>query len=168
MPVKPVKTELTDSIYERYEPQPLLFENVQPHPANISESAAMSAIQPPPITYKPHLSQEIVEKGILSDVQLEAVSYAGQSHSQTLPNGNTRGFFLGDGTGVGKGRTITGVILDNYTQGRKKAVWLSENKGLVPDAKRDVAALFGSSDFVTEFTSGTKADQCLCTGDGLR
>lgn len=101
--VKPrVKKELTDSIFEQYEPQPLLLQNVQPHPANISESAAMSAIQPPPITYKPNLSQEIIDKGILSDVQLEAVSYAGQSHSQTLPDGNTRGFFLGDGTGVAK------------------------------------------------------------------
>jgi len=43
-PPKPVKTELTDSIFEQYEPQPLLLSNVQPHPANISESAAMSAI----------------------------------------------------------------------------------------------------------------------------
>lgn len=104
---------------------------------------------------------------ILSDVQLEAVSYAGQSHSQTLPNGATRGFFLGDGTGVGKGRTITGVILDNYTQGRKKAVWLSENRGLVPDAKRDVAALFGNSDLVTEFEGGKKADKSLSNDEAI-
>ena len=166
-PEKPVKTELTDSIFEQYEPQPLLLENVQPHPANISESAAMNAIQPPPVTYKPKLNQEIIDKGILSDVQLEAVSYAGQSHSQTLPDGNSRGFFLGDGTGVGKGRTITGIILDNYNQGRKKAVWLSENRGLVPDAKRDVKALFGSSDSVVEFQGGKKADASLSMDEGI-
>ena len=165
--VKPVKTELTDSIFESYEPQPLLLENVQPHPANISESAAMSAIQPPPVTYKPNLNQEIIDNGILSDVQLEAVTYAGQSHSQTLPCGNTRGFFLGDGTGVGKGRTITGIILDNYRQGRKKALWLSENTGLVPDAKRDVRALFGTSDLVTEFKGGKKADASLCSDEAI-
>lgn len=164
---KPVKTELTDSIFEQYEPQPLLLDNVQPHPANISESAAMSAIQPPPVTYKPKISQNIIDKGILSDVQLEAVSYAGQSHSQTLPDGNTRGFFLGDGTGVGKGRTITGVILDNYMQGRKKAVWLSENRGLVPDAKRDVKALFGDSDLVVEFQGGKKADASLSNDEAI-
>jgi len=166
-PPKPVKKELTDSIFENYEPQRLLLENVQPHPANISESAAMSAIQPPTVTYKPNLSQDIIDNGILSDVQLEAVTYAGQSHSQILPNGNTRGFFLGDGTGVGKGRTITGVILDNYTQGRKKAVWLSENKGLVPDAKRDVKALFGNSDLVKEFEGGKKADKSLGNDEAI-
>jgi Type III restriction enzyme, res subunit./Methyltransferase small domain. len=166
-PPKPVKTELTDSIFENYEPQPLLLQNAQPHPANISESAAMSAIQPPTVTYKPNLSQDIIDKGILSDVQLEAVTYAGQSHSQTLPDGNTRGFFLGDGTGVGKGRTITGVILDNFNQGSKKAVWLSENRGLVPDAKRDVAALFGNSDLVTEFEGGKKADKSLSSDEAI-
>ena len=164
---RPVKTELSDSIFERYEPQPLLLENVQPHPANISESAAMSAIEPPPVTYKPSISQDIIKNGVLSDVQLEAVTYAGQSHSQTLPSGYTRGFFLGDGTGVGKGRTITGVILDNYMQGRKKAVWLSENRGLVPDAKRDVKALFGSSDSVVEFQGGKKADASLSADEGI-
>jgi hypothetical protein len=137
------------------------------HPANINESAAMGAIQPLPVTYKPNLSQDIINKGILSDVQLEAVTYAGQSHSQTLPNCNTRGFFLGDGTGVGKGRTITGVILDNFNQGSKKAVWLSGNKGLVPDAKRDVAALFGNSDLVTEFEGGKKADKSLSNDEAI-
>ena len=166
-PPKPTKTELTDSIFENYEPQPLLLENVQPHPANISESAAMSAIQPPSVTYRPNLSQDIIDNGVLSDVQLEAVTYAGQSHSQILPNGNARGFFLGDGTGVGKGRTITGVILDNYRQGRKKAVWLSENTGLVPDAKRDVTALFGNSDLVTEFKGGKNADKSLGNDESI-
>jgi len=166
-PPKPVKTELTDSIFEQYEPQPLLLHNVQPHPANISESAAMSAIQPPPVTYKPQLSQDLIDKGVLSDVQLEAVTYAGQSHNQTLPNGNARGFFLGDGTGVGKGRTITGIILDNYVQGRHKAVWLSENTGLIPDTKRDVTALFGNSDLVQEFRGGKSADKSLSISDGV-
>ena len=164
---KPVKRELTDSIFEQYEPQPLLFENVQPHPANISESAAMSAIQPPPATYKPHISQELIDRGILSDVQLEAIIYAGKSHRQTLPDGNTRGFFLGDGTGVGKGRIIAGIILDNYAQGRKKAVWLSENIGLIPDTKRDIKALFGSSDLVKEFVGGKKADVSLKMNQGI-
>ena len=166
-PPKPIKTELTDSIFEQYEPQPLLLDNVQPHPANISESAAMSAIQLPPVTYKPNIPQKIIDSGILSDVQLEAVTYAGQSHRQTLPNGNARGFFLGDGTGVGKGRTITGVILDNYMQGSKKAVWLSENRGLVPDAKRDAKALFGNSDLVKEFEGGKKADKSLSNNEGI-
>lgn len=164
---KRVVKELTDSIFEAYVPQKLSVDNAQPHPANISESAAMSAIEAPKITYKPNIQQSIIEKGVLSDVQLEAVTYAGQSHSQTLPNGETRGFFLGDGTGVGKGRTITGIILDNFNSGRKKAVWISENKGLVPDAKRDVKALFGNSDSVMEFEGGKKAESVLQKNEGI-
>ena len=30
---------------------------------------------------------------------------------------------LGDGAGVGKGRTIAGIIYQNYLEGRKKALW---------------------------------------------
>lgn len=164
---RPKRTELTDSIFEQYQTQPLKVKNAQPHPAKVSESAAMSAIEPPPITYKPNLPKDIVEKGVVSDVQLEAISYAGQSHSQTLPNGTTRGFFLGDGTGIGKGRTIAGMMLDNYNQGRKKAVWVTLNSSLVNDAKRDVKALFGSSDLVTQFVGGNKADSVLNTDEAI-
>ena len=33
-------------------------------------------------------------------------------------------FAIGDGAGVGKGRTVAGIIYQNYLEGRKKAVWL--------------------------------------------
>lgn len=33
--------------------------------------------------------------------------------------------FLGDGAGVGKGRTVAGIIYQNYLEGRKKALWLA-------------------------------------------
>lgn len=161
------KKELTDSIFEQYQTQPLAVKNAKPHPAKVSESAAMSAIEPPVITYKPNIPQDIIDNGVVSDVQLEAISYAGQSHSQTLPNGTTRGFFLGDGTGIGKGRTIAGMMLDNYNQGRKKAVWVTLNASLVNDAKRDVKALFGDSDLVTQFVGGNKADSILNTDEAI-
>lgn len=164
---RPKRTELTDSIFEQYQTQPLQLKNAKPHPAKVSESSAMSAIDPPPVTYKPHISQGIVENGVVSDVQLEAISYAGQSHSQVLPNGTTRGFFLGDGTGIGKGRTIAGMMLDNYNQGRKKAVWVTLNPSLVNDAKRDVKALFGNSDLVMQFEGGGKADKIFDKGEGI-
>ena len=161
------RTELTDSIFEQYQTQPLKVKNAKPHPAKVSESAAMSAIEPPVITYKPNIPQSVIDNGVVSAVQLEAISYAGQSHSQTLPNGNTRGFFLGDGTGIGKGRTIAGIMLDNFNQGRKKALWVTINSSLVIDAKRDVKALFGDSDLVTEFKGGAKADKILSRNDGI-
>ena len=36
--------------------------------------------------------------------------YASQQHEQFLPDGNRAGFLVGDGAGVGKGRTIAGII----------------------------------------------------------
>ncbi len=161
------KKELTDSIFEQYQTQPLKIKGVQPHPARISESAAMSAIQPPKVTYKPSIPDDIIKNGILSDVQLEAITYAGQSHNQILPNKSARGFFVGDGTGVGKGRTLTGVILDNYMQGRKKAVWVTLNASLFRDMKRDVKALFGNSDLVHEFKGGKATEKSLNFSEGI-
>jgi predicted RNA methylase len=49
--------------------------------------------------------------------------------------------FVNHNTGVGKGREVAGVILDNWQQGRTKAVWVSEKKKLMNDAQRDWAGL---------------------------
>lgn len=159
--------KLTDSVYEEYIPHKLLLKGAKAHPAKISESVAMSAIEPPAVTYKPDLPQDIIDRGVLSNVQLEAITYAGQSHAQSLPNGETRGFFLGDGTGVGKGRTITGIILDNFRHGRKKALWLSLNGSLANDAKRDVSALFGDSSSVLQYEGGKKSEKSLGKDEGI-
>jgi hypothetical protein len=45
---------------------------------------------------------------------------------------------VGDGAGVGKGRTIAGLILENWHRGRKKAMWFSASNDLYEDAKRDL------------------------------
>lgn len=47
-------------------------------------------------------------------------------------------FILGDGAGVGKGRTIAGIIYENFLQDRKKAIWVSISNDLSIDAKRDL------------------------------
>ena len=52
-----------------------------------------------------------------------------------------RGWFLGDGTGAGKGRQVAGVILDNWLKGRRRALWVSKSDKLIEDAQRDWAAL---------------------------
>src|SRR5437773_4995607 len=113
----------------------------RPHPAVIVESASMAAVTPPDITYKPHLAPEIVSEGLLSDIQLERVIYAGQRHEQRLPDGSRAGFFVGDGTGVGKGRVLAGIIADNWNQNRQRAIWLSVNNDLLESARRDLTDL---------------------------
>ena len=55
-----------------------------------------------------------------------------------------RGWFLGDGTGAGKGRQCAGIILDNWCQERRKAIWVSKSAALIEDARRDWCALGGS------------------------
>lgn len=53
-----------------------------PHPDPIVETAALSAVDPPPITARLSLPRFVVERGLLSRVQLEAVLYASMRHEQ--------------------------------------------------------------------------------------
>lgn len=80
-----------------------------------------SAISLPPSTYPlwDSIPNDVVATGKLSNLQLEGVLYACTKHQEILPNGERAGFFIGDGAGVGKGRQIAGVILDNYVRGRR-------------------------------------------------
>ena len=158
--------ELSDSLYEEYTVPPLKVEGAKKHPSPICESAAMSAVKAPDITYKPNLPENVIKDGILSDVQLEAVSRAGQSFEEIMPNGQRRGFFIGDGTGVGKGRTVAGIIEDARRNGRKKSLWISFNKSLLSDAKRDIGAVHGTDANVELFKGGRAADKALEIQDG--
>ena len=54
-------------------------------------------------------------------------------------------FFPGDGAGVGKGRTIAGIIVHNYELGRKRHVWFSVSTDLRFDAARDLEDVGGNS-----------------------
>ncbi|HQD31964.1 MAG TPA: strawberry notch family protein [Clostridiales bacterium] len=127
----------SNAVYSKYIPQKVKIEGAKEHPSVLVESAAMSAVAPPDPTYSPNLPENVIRDGLLSLPQLESVIYAGQAHSNILPDSTRKGFFIGDGTGVGKGRTIAGIIMDNFRQGRTKAVWVSENKKLFKDATRD-------------------------------
>lgn len=46
------------------------------------------------------------------------------------------GFFLGDGTGVGKGRQLAAMVLDNIARGRKKHLWVSTSIDLANEAAK--------------------------------
>src|SRR3546814_6915917 len=53
------------------------------------------------------------------------------------------GYFLGDGTGAGKGRQVASVILDRWVRGERRHIWISKNEALLEDARRDWSALGG-------------------------
>jgi predicted RNA methylase len=109
-----------------------------PHPSTIVESASMASVTPPNVTYRPRLPIEVIKEGKLSIIQLERVIYAGQRHEQRLPDGARGGFYVGDGTGVGKGRVLAGIIVDNWFQNRRRALWLSVNNDLLESTRRDL------------------------------
>ncbi len=160
------REELTDKIFEDYVPQKLKIEGAQPHPTPLVQSAAMASIEPPDPTYTPNLPKRLVTSGDLSRAQLETIVYAGQAHELKLPDGKRKGFFVGDGPGVGKGRTIAGVIMDNMNRGRKKAIWISANGSLVNDAIRDWKAIGGDPKLIMDL-SKMKIDQNIKANQGL-
>ncbi|MGO9566162.1 MAG: strawberry notch-like NTP hydrolase domain-containing protein, partial [Desulfomonilaceae bacterium] len=159
-------SEFSDSVFAHYTPQRLTIPGAQQHPGRLVQAAAMSAVEPPAPTYAPKLPANLIRDGLLSIAQLEAVVYAGQAHSDLLPNGSRKGFFIGDGTGVGKGREISGVILDNTMRGRNKAVWVSFNPGLIEDAKRDFSGV-GGDPAKLFFQGKTKAGGEITQKEGI-
>jgi len=154
---------ITEALYEEYALQSICIPGCQPHPTKLVQSAAMASVAPPIVSYRPHLPTDIITNGLLSDAQLESVIYAGEAHSHFLARSWTvdetydlvcaarddadnavqfrRGWFLGDGTGAGKGRQVAGILLDNWLKGRRRAVWVSKSDKLIEDAQRDWSAL---------------------------
>ena len=156
---------ITDALYEPYDVQAIRIPGTTPHPTRLVQSSAMASVAPPKPSYRPHLFPEIVEQSVLSDAQLESVVYAGEAHTTFLKGSYTvndtwdivsaaaedaedtvrfrRGWFLGDGTGAGKGRQVAGILLDNWLKGRRKALWVSKSDKLIEDALRDWTAVDG-------------------------
>ncbi|NEY92169.1 strawberry notch family protein [Tabrizicola oligotrophica] len=156
-------TRLSDAIYETFRLQAIEIPGAAAHPTKLVQSAAMASVTPPKPSYHPKLPGAVLRDGLLSDAQLETVIYAGEAHGAHLAGswcidetGDVvsaasadaadavrfrRGFFLGDGTGAGKGRQSAGILLDNWAQGRRKALWISKSDKLLQDAQRDWSAL---------------------------
>ena len=105
------------------------------------------------------LPARLIEEGHLSEAQLETIIMAHDAHGRDLPgrfaidDDQTKltradddpdarayrlGYFLGDGTGCGKGRECAGLILVNWLSGRRKAIWVSKSATLIEDAIRDI------------------------------
>ena len=109
------------------------------HPDPVVETASLSSVEPTNVYYTLSIPAESINSGQLSALQLEAITYASQAHDHLLPDGSRAGFLVGDGAGVGKGRTIAGIIYENYLKGRKRSLWFSVSNDLRYDAERDLS-----------------------------
>uniref|UniRef100_A0A671LWA5 Protein strawberry notch homolog 2 n=1 Tax=Sinocyclocheilus anshuiensis TaxID=1608454 RepID=A0A671LWA5_9TELE len=115
------------------------------HPDFVVETNTLSSVPPPDITYTLSIPVCSISSGLLSALQLEAIIYACQQHEVILQNGQRAGFLIGDGAGVGKGRTVAGIILENFLKGRKRALWFSVSNDLKYDAERDLKDIDASN-----------------------
>ena len=154
-------------VFQAWKPGAMHIPKAHPHPTPLAEAVAMASIRPNTPSYQPLLPTKLIDDGVLSDAQLETIIHAGEAHSVILPQhfefddnfGHEvmfkceddagfqlrQGFFIGDGTGAGKGRQVAGIILDNRNQGRRKSLWVSKSDKLVEDAKRDWLSVGGDA-----------------------
>ena len=172
-------------VYLPYRPSRIAFTAAGEHPTALVESVAMGSIPMPVPTHVPSLPERTVTERLLSASQLETVVYAGHAWTRMLP-GRFRpdkegvglaldtddgrqyrqGFFLGDGTGAGKGRQVAACILDNWLSGRRRHIWVSKNEPLLDDARRDWTALGGLTGDVQPL-SNWKIDQPITLDEGV-
>jgi phospholipid N-methyltransferase len=166
-------TVLTDGIYQVYTSSAIEIPGAAAHPSPLVESAAMAAITAPYPTCTVKLPANVISDGLASAEQLEALIYACDAHSRFLDTQwrldakgdlvfakddrsdgkyHRTGFMISDGTGCGKGVEAALVILANWCEGRKRAVWVTKNKELLPDARRDWVRLGGYAEQVVPFT----------------
>ena len=154
-------------IYQAYRVARIHIPGAQDHPTPLTQSTALGSIAPPVPFYRPHLPKALITDGVLSDAQLESIVYAGEAHARFMDGAFVRhretgemtetgeddrqgfrlrlGYFIGDGTGCGKGRQVAGIVMDNWIKGRRKAVWISKSDKLKEDAIRDWTALGGGA-----------------------
>ncbi|XP_033638096.1 protein FORGETTER 1-like [Asterias rubens] len=134
-----VQETLSEEVFTKYQSRDLI-PGARIHPGDIVEAASLAAIPLPKPTYDlaASIPRDLITTGKFSRLQLEGILYACQRHLTILPNGSRAGCFIGDAAGVGKGRQIAGIVLDNFARGRTKHVWFSISSDLKVDAQRDV------------------------------
>jgi hypothetical protein len=110
-----------------------------PHPTPVCEPINLAATEAPELTY-----DLVARLPALSTMQRETV----RAIMASLARRGT--FLLGDGTGVGKGRTLAGLVCEYAAQSATPplVVWVSANGRLAEEAKRELAIVGAAPDAV--------------------
>jgi hypothetical protein len=187
----PRENDPVSDIYARYAPQRIDIEGAMAHPTPLVESIAMASVAPPAPSKDAasdlRLPERLITEGILSDAQLETIIMANDAHARDLPGrfvlnddeteilrrddddaalAYRLGYFLGDGTGCGKGRECAGLIMVNWLAGRRRHVWISKSATLIEDAVRDWSDLGGSPADIQNLSKWNPDDD-IKMGDGI-
>ena len=96
------------------------------HNTALDESTVLTVNSPSSCSYQITLPS-LLTTNLLSSSQLDAVGLCCEQHEKVF-NDVRSGFLLGDGTGVGKSRIISGIYLENYWCGRRKCLWVTVNQ----------------------------------------
>ena len=115
------------------------------HPTELAESENLAACTAP----SRYVAPRTVPRG-LSVAQLEsaALALAAFGHDED------RGFWLGDATGVGKGRTIAAVLHEQCAEPGAIGVWVTSSSVLFADARRDLVAVAGAEVATMRMSTG--------------
>ena len=126
----------------------------KPHPCALYESSIMQSVQTDIVNNLTinHTLENYEE--YISDAQFESISMCVNS----LENINSittksRGFFLGDGTGVGKTRILAGAMTELYLRNsnRFRVLWITPNKTLIENAKRECTIVSNLGNSIPNF-----------------
>ncbi len=116
-----------------------VIKNGTDHPEALCEPSNLRAVLPPPFDEEnDYLCLPESSLSGLSSPQIEACFLAAARFRTFLPSGKRAGFFLGDGTGCGKGRVVAASLLHLWNLGQRRHVWVSVSADLIQDAKRDL------------------------------
>ena len=103
-----------------------------PHPTSLVVTSTLRFATPPPST--DFLHHSILCNPAFSAPQLDAIALARQAHLKD------RAFLLGDGTGVGKGRELAGMLMNHllFHPSHRRFVFVTASAQLEADIVRDL------------------------------
>ena len=129
------------------------------HPSELTESTNLAATAAPRPTIVPSSTPRRLSSAQLCAAWAACGALAGES--------GHRGFWLGDATGVGKGRTIAAILVERDTAASSApyGVWVTTNTTLLDVAARDIDTVAGDDAAVRMQRDGSLL---LCTYGTLR
>lgn len=144
---RPIKRMPVNDVYDVWSEGIAVPDAGRPHPAPLVLSKTLASIDPPTPRFTPNLKKDPVLAGSISVAQYEVIALAKDAHARIVPEVDGEpayrmGFMLADGTGAGKTISSMGIIADNWADGRRRHVYITEKARHLGQAEK-AAAMVG-------------------------